>query len=316
MSRNARHDVDRTEIKKPVAILDRQLSLPADAKIFSTASHCHVYYDKDLPIETVKTRNNNCTYHGISVTNNRLDLSAIIAHLGELGFHDVWVEAGGHLFSALHKDALVQTTYLYLAPMANEVKEEGRRLLVKVNTENKENTAIQNLSIGESIAINGVCLTLLPDFEEGLAFDISPETLQLTTLGQLVPGERVNLERSMLANTRFGGHYVTGHVETTATLRSIVSIGDCKEIWVDGFQASAQPFLLPKGSICLDGVSLTINTVEASAIQLMLVPHTLAHTNLGSKKVGQHLNVEFDYFTRIVAHQIGFLGQFKHEVLL
>lgn len=192
--------------------------------------------------------------------------------------------------------------------LSNEVRNAGNRLLLKAS--------LSAPSIGESIAIDGVCLTLLPDWEQGLAFDISPETLSITTLGQLVPRDYVNLERSMLANARFGGHYVSGHVETTAVLKTASYIGDCMEICVDNFLIPCQHLLLAKGSIALDGVSLTINAVEASTIKLMLIPHTLAHTNLGSKKIGQRLNVEFDYFTRIVAHQLALSGQLQHEVLL
>lgn len=170
--------------------------------------------------------------------------------------------------------------------------------------------------VGESIAVNGVCLTLLPRSEEHLNFDLSTETLKLTTLGQLSPGATVNLERSMQAHSRFGGHYVTGHIETTAILASRVMTGDCLEIVVDDFLIPSRPYLLPKGSITLDGVSLTINQVRGNQITVMLVPHTLAETNLGEKKVGSRFNVEFDYLARIIAHQLAISGQLQQEVLL
>ncbi len=166
------------------------------------------------------------------------------------------------------------------------------------------------LQAGESITVNGVCLTLLPDFSQGLAFDVSPETLKLTNLGQLKPGQGVNLERAMLATTRFGGHYVNGHVDTTASLQSVKPVGDYVEMIIGGFAACDTIYLLPKGSITLDGVSLTINTLCDGCISVMLVPHTLAHTTLGHMCVGDRLNVEFDYLTRIVAHQ---LGSLKHD---
>lgn len=102
------------EEKKPVAILDRRLSLPPDAKIFRNAVHCHVYYDAKI---TIEKRRDNCSYHALPVIDGRLDLKALIEHLGELGFHDVWVEAGGLLFTALHQEGLVQTTYIYVAPV-------------------------------------------------------------------------------------------------------------------------------------------------------------------------------------------------------
>lgn len=167
---------------------------------------------------------------------------------------------------------------------------------------------------GESIAINGVCLTLLPERRQGLAFDVSPETLSLTNLGQLRAGDTVNMERAMLANGRFGGHYVSAHVDTTACLKAMTPVGEYVEMWVGDFVVPASAYLLPKGSITLNGVSLTINRVHEGDIQLMLVPHTLAKTNFGRMTVGQHLNVEFDYLTRIVAHQLALAGQLKSEV--
>ncbi len=160
------------------------------------------------------------------------------------------------------------------------------------------------LKAGESIAVNGACLTLLPDFAHALAFDVSPETLKLTNLGQLQLGQQVNLERAMLATTRFGGHYVNGHVDTTAGLQSVTPVDDYIEMIVGGFAACDIIYLLPKGSVTLDGVSLTINTLNEGCISVQLVPHTLAHTTLGQRQVGDRLNVEFDYLAKIVAHQL------------
>ncbi|MBA2656297.1 MAG: riboflavin synthase [Tatlockia sp.] len=165
------------------------------------------------------------------------------------------------------------------------------------------------LSCGESISVNGVCLTLIPASSDRLIFDLSPETLRLTNLGQLKEGDKVNLERAMLATARFGGHYVSGHIDTTARLKAKTLIGDYVELIVGDFAIPASNYLLPKGSIALDGVSLTINAVRADAIQLMLVPHTLAQTTLGQFEIGQRLNVEFDYLTRIVEHQLQVAGQ-------
>lgn len=165
-------------------------------------------------------------------------------------------------------------------------------------------TSLQGLEIGESIAVNGVCLTLVSNDAGQLAFDVSPETLKLTTLGSLIPGDVVNIERAMLATARFGGHYVSGHVDTTVVLQSLVNMGQYIEMTLGGFLEPAKQYLLPKGSITLDGVSLTINSVADEQIKVMLVPHTLAVTTLGQWRPGQRLNVEFDYLTRVVAHQI------------
>ena len=171
------------------------------------------------------------------------------------------------------------------------------------------NAQFEQLQVGESIAVNGVCLTLLPVGEQQLAFDVSSETLKLTTLGELCPGDCVNIERAMMAMTRFGGHYVSGHVDTTACLQSRVEMDDYLEITMGGFATPADMYLLPKGSITLDGVSLTINEVVDGHIKVMLVPHTLGVTTLGQLQVGQRLNVEFDYLTRIVAHQLKVVAQ-------
>ncbi len=160
------------------------------------------------------------------------------------------------------------------------------------------------LQAGESIAVNGACLTLLPDFSKGLAFDVSPETLKLTNLGQLQARMQVNLERAMLATARFGGHYVNGHVDTTACLQSLTPVDDFIEMIIGGFAACDTIYLLPKGSVTLDGVSLTINALNEGCISVLLVPHTLAHTTLGQRVIGDRLNVEFDYLAKIVAHQL------------
>ncbi|WP_028388821.1 riboflavin synthase [Legionella fairfieldensis] len=188
----------------------------------------------------------------------------------------------------------------------NIVNGVSRRLLIK--------SSLDCLTVGESIAVNGVCLTLLPAEAGCLAFDISPETLALTTLGQLRAGNKVNLERAMLATARFGGHYVSGHVDALAYCKAIRVLGDCIEITVGDFSIESDNYLLCKGSITLDGVSLTINRVIEGTIQLMLVPHTLAHTTLGQLIIGQCLNVEFDYLTRIVAHQLKIAGKLGNEV--
>ena len=171
-------------------------------------------------------------------------------------------------------------------------------------------TIFNDLEVGESIAVNGVCLTLLPDSTPTkMWFDVSQETLAVTNLNILTIGAIVNLERAMLASMRFGGHYVTGHVDKTAKLISIEHLpDDYTALQVGGFNVQENLYLLHKGSITVNGVSLTINAVTHTAhdvtIQLLLVPHTLSQTNLGQCVVNDYVNIEFDYFTRIVAHQL------------
>lgn len=170
------------------------------------------------------------------------------------------------------------------------------------------------LQIGESIAVNGVCLTLLPYSMPGeLHFDVSPETLRLTQLKHLVPGDAVNLERAMLASARLGGHYVSGHVDTIAKVYSVSPINEYLEVELI-FNEEEMLYLIPKGSLTVDGVSLTINAVDHQCIKLMLVPHTLSHTTLGALQKEQQVNIEFDYLTRIIAHQVRVLGKLNNEV--
>ncbi len=174
----------------------------------------------------------------------------------------------------------------------------------------------EQVQVGESIAVNGVCLTLLPSEDKKLSFDVSPETLAKTTLGELKAGDAVNLEQAMLASTRFGGHYVSGHVDAVAQIHSIKHINEFVEVELSGFDASAMLYLIPKGSITVEGVSLTINSVANQRIKLMLVPHTVLNTTLSFLKQGQEVNIEFDYLTRIVAHQLQLAGTLNNQIPL
>ena len=180
--------------------------------------------------------------------------------------------------------------------LSNSRQGEARRLTIQSHW--------TDIHAGESIAVQGVCLTALADSSSAIDFDLSPETLARSNLADLISGQRVNLERAMSASGRFGGHYVSGHVDTTAFLASTRWVGDYLEMIITGFEECDILYLLPKGSITLDGVSLTINAVNQREIALMLVPHTLEHTRLGDYALGKRLNVEFDYMARLVAHQV------------
>ena len=167
----------------------------------------------------------------------------------------------------------------------------------------------EQVQLGESIAVNGVCLTVLPSEANQLSFDVSPETLQCTTLSSLTAGDAVNLERAMLASTRFGGHYVSGHVDMITQVQDIRHLNEYVEVDLGPFDTKASLYLIPKGSITVEGVSLTINSVAKDCVKLMLVPHTLANTTFDTLKKGQWVNIEFDYLTRIVAHQLEVAGK-------
>jgi len=153
------------------------------------------------------------------------------------------------------------------------------------------------LGLGDSIAVQGVCLTVIR--LEGSVFhaDVSRETLAKTTLGSLVPGSRVNLEPCLRAGDPLGGHLVSGHVDAVG---SVVDIRPDARSWRLGFevpQALAR-FVAPKGSICLDGVSLTVNGVRGRRFDVNIIPHTRAVTTLGERAVGDAVNVEIDLIAR------------------
>ncbi len=159
-------------------------------------------------------------------------------------------------------------------------------------------------NIGESVAVNGCCLTVV-DASNGLRFDLSPETLSRTSLGSLGTGSTVNLERAMRADGRFGGHIVQGHVDTTGT---VVSITPSDNSTVFRFQAPPEwaKYMIDKGSITIDGISLTIVDLTGTTFDVWVIPHTLQETNLGQRKIGDKVNLEFDviakYAERISAH--------------
>ncbi len=168
-------------------------------------------------------------------------------------------------------------------------------------------TAVDPLRRGESIAVNGVCLTALPIDGAVFAADLSPETLRLTTLGRLVSGARVNLERSLALGDRLGGHLVQGHVDATGELISIESEGDFAYYrW--SFPPRFVPLVVEKGSIAVDGISLTIVKPDAASFGAALIPETLEKTNLGTARVGEAANLEFDqmakYAQSLFAHYL------------
>lgn len=166
-------------------------------------------------------------------------------------------------------------------------------------------TDFEQIEPGESVAVDGVCLTALPDAAQGMMmFDLSPETSQLTSLISLKPGDRVHLERALLATARIGGHYVTGHVEALLSLKAKRWHGDCLELVFGDVPEDMRVYILPKGSIALAGVSLTINEISQETFSVMLIPHTLKNTLLKELEVGEKLNVECDHLTKIIVQQV------------
>lgn len=164
--------------------------------------------------------------------------------------------------------------------------------------------SLGRLALGESIAVSGACLTVTGRAARGFTVDVSPETLRRTTLGDLAPGTTVNLERAMKLGDRLGGHIVQGHVDGVGTLERITP----DRQWVlYRFRAPKPvvPYLVEKGSVTIDGVSLTVFSCRDGAFSVALIPHTLAHTTLAERRVGERVNVEADVLMKLVASVVG-----------
>ena len=155
----------------------------------------------------------------------------------------------------------------------------------------------QAVQLGESIAVNGVCLTVVSFDGESFDADASNETLALTTLGGLAEGAPVNLERALLPTTRLGGHLVAGQVDGLGRVESIAGDGRSQR-WRFAAPAALLRYVAVKGSICVDGVSLTVNAVDAEGFEVNLVPHTIAHTAFAASAVGAPVNLEVDLIAR------------------
>jgi riboflavin synthase len=160
------------------------------------------------------------------------------------------------------------------------------------------------LEIGESIAVNGCCLTVVAVAGERFEVQAGPETLARTNLGNGNAGDRVNLERALKVGDRLGGHFVQGHVDTTAILRERRPEGEW-EFLSFRIDPSWTPLLVPKGSIAMDGVSLTLVEVSTEGFSVMLIPHTLAVTTLGLIRPGDAVNIEADMLAKHVQKLLG-----------
>ena len=157
---------------------------------------------------------------------------------------------------------------------------------------------LKNVKPGGSVAINGVCLTVT-DFTAGsFAFDVMPETLKRTNLGRLKSGDKVNLERPLGLGGEVGGHLVQGHIDDTGKVISITPEGES----IARFEAppGVMRYVVPKGFIAVDGISLTVTEIQSNSFQVSLVDFTLKHTNLGSRKAGDRVNLEVDIIAKYV----------------
>jgi riboflavin synthase alpha subunit len=176
----------------------------------------------------------------------------------------------------------------------------GRRLRIAVPDE-----AGWRLALGESVAVSGVCLTVVDTSPGRLAFDLAEETLRVTTLGGLAAGDPVNLERPLRLDARLGGHLVLGHVDGVGRVTGVKREGDGARLEVEA-PAGLRPLLIPKGSVTVDGVSLTVAAIEHEAFAVALIPHTLLVTTLGRRRPGDPVNLEMDVIGKYVR---GFVEQ-------
>jgi len=160
------------------------------------------------------------------------------------------------------------------------------------------------LAIGESVAVNGCCLSVVAAEAERFELQAGPETLLRTNLGDKQPGDRVNLERAARIGDRLGGHFVQGHIDDTATVRERRREGEW-EFLAFNLDPSWTPLMVPKGSIAVDGVSLTLVDVEPDGFSVMLIPITLAETTLGLLKPGDRVNIETDMLAKHVQKLLG-----------
>ena len=171
-----------------------------------------------------------------------------------------------------------------------------------------------DFQLGESIACDGVCLTVVEFRGQSFKMQAAPETLRRTTLGEWSPGTRVNLERALRMGDRLGGHWVQGHVDGVGTVLETRPEGGS---WVMRFSLPAElsPFFVEKGSVCIDWISLTLTTVTADSFGVMLIPETQQRTSLGKKQPGQRVNLEADIIGKYVARMMGGRGGLTIEQL-
>jgi riboflavin synthase len=173
----------------------------------------------------------------------------------------------------------------------------GRHLTVR------EPALAPKLTLGESVAVNGVCLTVVRSNTDMFDFQIGPETVNRTTLGHLTPGQRVNLEQALRVGDRLGGHFVTGHVDCVGKVLSRTKAGEWETVWFE-YHPDFDDLLVVKGSVAVDGVSLTLVEVEGSRFSVMLIPHTLENTTLGTRSPGTPVNLEFDLLAKHVQKMV------------
>ncbi|MBS0200459.1 MAG: riboflavin synthase [Proteobacteria bacterium] len=181
----------------------------------------------------------------------------------------------------------------------SESRDGGLRMQIDVGS-----LPFDGVELGESIAVNGVCLTVVEFDAASFAVDVSSETLRLTTLGNLKANVVLNLERAMRPSDRFGGHVVSGHVDGMGQVLQ-AGAADGEQVWRFAAPCELHRYIAKKGSICVDGVSLTVNEVDDEGFAVMLIPHTISHTAFSATTVGDAVNLEVDLIARYVERMLG-----------
>ncbi len=163
---------------------------------------------------------------------------------------------------------------------------------------------LADVALGDSIAVAGCCLTVVSLAERGVAFDVSNESLALTTLGKLGPGDPVNLEKALRLADRLGGHLVSGHVDGLGKVVSVTTDGRSQR-WTFEVSGALARYIAHKGSVTIDGTSLTVNEVEGTRFGVNLIPHTVEHTSFHARRPGDEVNIEVDVVARYVERLLG-----------
>jgi riboflavin synthase len=176
-----------------------------------------------------------------------------------------------------------------------DVESRGAARVLVVATD----TVRAGARVSDSVSVNGVCLTVVEIGEDAVGFDVIPETLSKTTLGALRQGDAVNLERAMRVGDRLGGHFVQGHVDGVGRVREVAVEDEWYTVTIEA-PAIVQRYLIPHGSITVDGVSLTVARAAPNGFAVALIPHTLEYTSLGKKKPGDRVNLEADMLGKYV----------------
>ncbi len=180
---------------------------------------------------------------------------------------------------------------------------EGSRLVVGARV------VLADAADGASIAVNGVCLTVVARGAGRIGFDLGPETLARTALGDLGAGDRVNLERPLRLGAPVGGHLVQGHVDGVGVVTQLSREGETARLRLECQDEALAALLIPQGSVAVDGVSLTVAALDGPAFEIMLIPHTLGQTTLGGLKAGKRVNLEMDMIGKYVQRFLSLQGE-------